>query len=253
VITIPDTYLGLSVTGIRANAFSEAVASKIILPKSLKYIEKDAFSSAQNLKFSEHGETKYLGTADNPFFALISVSDGENLESIEIKNECVIVADYAFFGQGGLRLVIGGDNVKFVGNSAFKNARFLKEINIFDTVAEIGENAFYCCTKLTEIKFGESLISIGNSAFAFCEGLRFLSFAPGIAEIPERAFESCLSLEEIIIDTSVERIGLNAFRFIPDTAKIYFKGTESQWNEIELNSNFILNQDFIFFDYVTND
>ncbi|MBQ7333286.1 MAG: leucine-rich repeat protein, partial [Clostridia bacterium] len=252
IILIPDTYLGLSVVGILDNAFSEASASRIIAPNSLKYVSKDAFLYCDNYKPNEYGGVNYLESLDNQFFALISHIDGTMPEIINIRNECVVIADYALDNIPTLNTVTGGNSIKYIGNSAFKGARNLTDIDIFDTVVEIGENAFYSCAKLTRVEFGDGFCNMGKGAFAYCEGLRYLKLSKQLLEIPERAFDSCKALETVIIKSNMKFIGVYAFRGIPDITKIYYSGTPEEWGEIELNSNFEMNLDSIFFNHMEN-
>ena len=247
IIIIPESYLTLPVIGILDNAFSGKEISKIVVPTSIKYISKDAFASCPSLQMSEYGGAKYIGTLENEFFALISACE-QTPESIDISSECVLIADSAL-SLPTLKSVTGGDKVKFVGNSAFKSARALTEIHIFDTVVEIGENAFSSCRKLSVVELGCNLESLGSSTFSFCEALRVLKL-PAISEIPERAFESCRSLETVIIELGVRSIGANAFLGIPESAAIYFTGSESEWGEIQLNGNFNMNEETISFNYI---
>jgi hypothetical protein len=241
---IPEEYCGAAVVGVLANAFSDDSIKTVILSKKLKYIEKDAFSSI-NLSFNEHDGAKYLGTLDNPYFALIS-SNQNVRESVEINNECVIISDFAL-NIHNLRSVTGGDKVSFVGNSAFKNAMELVDIDIFDTVCEIGESAFFACSRLASISFGNGLSQIGKNAFAHCQGLSYLKLSGTLSIIPENAFLYAVSLDTVLIGTSIKEIALNAFYGMGDDAKIYYLGSESEWNEIELNSNFEANADMIFY------
>ena len=247
IVVIPDTYLDCKVVGILDNAFSGNALKTLILPSGIKYIEKDAFSQCTSLQFIECGDVKYLGTLDNPYFALISAKDG--VESIEINDETVIIADSAL-AIYSLATVSGGESVKYVGDSAFAYARELSCVEIFDTVVEIGENAFSRCVSLENISFGDQLTEIGEAAFSYCTGLAYLKLPSGIEEIKENAFSSCNSLKTIILDKSLKTIGKNAFYGLPDTAKIYYKGSLEEWRLIELNSNFEMNSDFIYCDYI---
>ena len=250
VIIIPDTYQGASVIGILDYAFADSEAYKIILPSSIKYIQKDAFSSCCNLAPLEYDGLKYMGTLENDYFALLEPIEEIATGTVNIHNECVLICDSAFRNQS-ISSVLGGESVKFIGDSAFRGARSLLDVEIFDTVLEIGESAFASCVKLKNLSFENDIYSIGKSAFSFCEGIRYLKLAGKITKIPERAFESCNFIETVIISDNIEYIGANAFRDISDAANIYYMGTSEDWEKINLNSNFEMNEDFIFFNYTS--
>ena len=247
VIVIPSEYSGLRVVGILDDAFCSNKLKRVFLPDSLKYISKDAFTSCTNLSFSLYGGAKYLPSLNNQYFALIEQGD-DACENIEINEKCIIISDFAL-STYKLKTVTGGESIKYIGNNAFKNARALSDIDIFDSVIEIGDYAFSSCRNLTHVKFSENLEHIGKGAFEYCEGLLLLELPEGISEIPSMAFFACVSLEKIVLGKGIKTLGINAFGEISANAEIYYTGTELEWQSISLNSNFELNLEFINFEF----
>ena len=90
-ITIPE-----SVTSIGGSAFEECYGlTSITIPNSVTSIGVGAFSGCSNLQFNEYENCKYLGSKDNPYYALIEVTT-QDLSSYTIHEDTKVIADRAF-------------------------------------------------------------------------------------------------------------------------------------------------------------
>lgn len=96
--------------------------------------------------------------------------------------------------------------------SAPNEGRIIIPSKIFDIpVTSIGEAAFEDYTLITSVTIPDSVTSIGSSAFSGCTGLRSISMSNSVTYIGASAFENCISLTEV-----------------------YYYGTESDWNSIDI-------------------
>ena len=116
----------------------------------------------------------------------------------------------------------------------FYNCPSLKKVTMCDGVTKLENNAFRDCKSLTDIRLGKYITTIGNSAFAGCE--RFASFVlpDYVTKLEGYAFYGCKALQLIQIPVSVTEIQGYCF-FNTDLKKVYYKGAESDWNEINIS------------------
>jgi len=107
-------------------------------------------------------------------------------------------------------------------------------VTVPDSVTRIGEYAFHYCSSLKAVTFGENsqLSEIGVSAFFNCSSLTSITIPDGVTGIGDEAFSVCSSLASITIPDNVTGIGSCAFSSCESLKKIYYRGTEEQWNAI---------------------
>ena len=112
---------------------------------------------------------------------------------------------------------------------------------------------------------GKPVKAIGDMAFKFQEGLNSVTVAEGVTEYGEcwldngtatrvvlpdgvksmgtAAFLICFNLKEVVIGTGLETIEVDTFEKAGDNYNdpkeftIYFRGTEAEWNEVEVAAN----------------
>ena len=58
-----------------------------------------------------------------------------------------------------------------------------------------------------------------------------------VTKIPESAFEDCTELEKVTIPKTVKEIGRNSFKNCGKIKNLYYEGTKSDWDKIEIGSN----------------
>lgn len=85
-----------------------------------------------------------------------------------------------------------------------------------------------------DLKLESGTIGIANYAFRNDKYIQSVEFNAGLKYVGTYAFDQCVYLTEAVIPQSVTFIQRNAFNACPDTLKIYYCGTEEQWNAIQI-------------------
>ena len=104
-----------------------------------------------------------------------------------------------------------GDNIKSIGNSAFKNCSKLTAITLNEGLTEIGDYAFQSCSSLEKIEMTKTLLTLGEYAFSYCTALKSVELNGGCKKISGNAFADCRSIETLEIPSGVKEIGGYAF------------------------------------------
>ncbi len=258
-VTIPN-----SVTNIDDYVFEDCYNLKsVILSESVKHIGYNSFDWCNNLVFSEFGNAYYLGTADNPYFALIKAKSSE-ITSFEVHDSCEVIADGAFADCNNLQyneydgvLYLGdtknpylmlfkakstdiesckiGNGCRYITNQAFMHCSNLTSITIPNSVTSIDEYAFYYCENLTSVTIPESVTELGNYAFYGCRKLASITIPNGVISIGNWAIGGCYSLTTINIPKTVATIGEGALSYCYDLtifceAESKPDGWDDDWN-----------------------
>ena len=148
------------------------------------------------------------------------------------------IGDYAFDYYSLTDITIPS-SVTSIGDCAFARCYSLTNITISSSVTSIGESAFYDCDSLTGITIPSSVTTIGDWAFEYCYSLTTVIFEENsqLTIIGDWAFSSCDNLTSITIPSSVTTIGYRAFEYCYSLNAVYYTGTESEWNAINVGAN----------------
>ena len=236
-ITFPD-----SVTTIGEYAFSCCFSlTSVTIPDSVTTIGRDVFGGCSGLRYAEYGNCKYLGSADNPYFALITVVNN-NYSSYTIHEDTKIIADYAFSNCSRMTAITIPDSVTTIGGYAFKGCSSLTSVTIGNGVTTFGWYVFSECTELTSVTIPDSVTTIASQTFYGCSSLRYAEYGNckylGSADNPyfalitvvnknystytihedtkiiaDYAFSDCSRMTAITIPDSVTDIGASAFSY----------------------------------------
>ena len=138
---------------------------------------------------------------------------------------------------------IAGLPVTSIGESAFREARWLRSVVIPEGVTSIGIFAFRHCIRLESVKFPQSLRelnnacfernpklamidlpddleSIGPSAFRNCTALQWVCLPQKLWHIDQGSFSGCSSLSSIELPESLHSVGSWAFSNCESLAEI---------------------------------
>lgn len=124
--------------------------------------------------------------------------------------------------------------VTSIGDNVFFQFSKLKAVIIPDSVTSIGTSAFESCTSLVSVVIPDSVRSIGVSAFFGCSDLWSVTIPDGVTSIESFTFENCGSLTTVNIPDSVTFIGGSAFRDCSSLKDVYYAGTKSKRDRIEI-------------------
>lgn len=208
-ISIPD-----GVTRIEWEFYGLESLETVIMPDSIAYIDREAFSRCVNLKnirFSKN--LKYIG--EDAF--------EETLWLKEQQNDFVIISDsilYKYLGHE--KDVVIPECVTTISPSAFEENESIETITMSDNVKEIGYAAFNKCSNLKKICISKNISCIKEFTFSGCISMQRIEIPENVKIIKECAFLGCKSLKEIIIHkktsysvTAFYRTGLEYDLIIP--------------------------------------
>ncbi len=177
-VVIPD-----SVTSIGSHAFAYCHSlTGVVIGGSVTSIGDRAFYNCSKLQFNEYENCKYLGSKDNPYYALIEVTT-QNLSSYTIHEDTKVIADSAFSYCSRLTSIVIPDSVTSIGNEAFYYCSSLTSVIIPVSVTSIGSSAFSGCSSLTDVYYTGSedawkAITIGSSNSKLTSAKRHYNYVP---------------------------------------------------------------------------
>ena len=256
-LTIPD-----SITAIGEGAFSNVEGLKtIIIPPTVKRIEKNAFKSnttLENVIIQErNGEgMEYIG--DNAFYGCT------NLKSINLPDTITYIGECVFRFDSSLDNVKLPNRIKTVKQMTFQSCSNLKNLELSEDLEELGAESLEY-TALTTLKMPQNLKTIGSGALSINTlleidtsesdyyeykngilytkdlktlviGLPSITFAnieTSVETIKGTAFSQCSKLSAIHIPQYVKTIEYDAFRnanlksITVDSESNYFKTDEN--------------------------
>lgn len=159
--TIPDTYQGEKVVGLRGNTFSNMpFLSEVTLPDSITEIRGQAFKNCRSL------------------------------ERVTLPEHLTYLGGEAFYHCSSLEEVNLPAGLTEIRGNTFEECSSLLRIEIPDNVTRIGGHAFYGNTSLEEVVISpdSKLQQIGSSVFRCCDSLREITLPRGVS-VNERAFK----------------------------------------------------------------
>ena len=140
---------GKNVKRIDYNAFSRCESlTRVTLNDKIERISPRVFSECEKLEYNRYDNALYLGSADNPYHALMK-AENAGIESCEINENTVVIA-----------------------GEAFSDCKRLTNVAIPGAVVTIDVNAFSGCTGLERIAVPDSIVTMGDGAFKYCDGLK---------------------------------------------------------------------------------
>lgn len=168
------------------------------IPNEVSDITYNAFENCENLRFNEYRGCRYIGTAENPYYALIStiqIQDG-----YEIHPNTEIICDGAFRGIKSItEFVVPDENKHFV---AINGTLYTKDLSRLIHYA-IGRSDIH-------FDIPEPVKLIDSYAFYYDSHLKSVTLPNGLQSIGEYAFGYSL-IESIMIPNTAVIIGEGAF------------------------------------------
>ncbi len=172
LIALPVSIDGCPVKGLASKAFvqeegqgEESPIVEILLPDTIEWIEKGAFSYCKNLR--QITLPRALRVVSNSLFEGCT-----KLSKVVISEQICCIGEYAFHNCKNLQEVILPDSVTSIEKYAFYNCFGLKKLRLPAGLKELGMGAFKNCDILDTILLGghtfmQSIVADFSQAFTF--------------------------------------------------------------------------------------
>ena len=188
----------------------------------------DTASSTKHTTTINGFECTYTVNADNTatitrFYEPDTTYHGYNIDIPETLDGYTVTAigDSAFYECYYLRDITIPQSVKSIGREAFYRCTAMESLTIKDAATSIGEGAFEGCDWLTTVKLGEHITMIGEAAFVDCERLDNVTIPDSVTSIGDSAFARCYQLKTISLGKNIETIGDDYFVGVIDGVFFY--------------------------------
>lgn len=165
-----------------------------------------------------------------------------HLSRIVVPASVVNIEEFAFLGYGMKTAgPIGGDYdfqfgwTETIPENAFSYSP-VKSIYLPDSITTIGKYAFQGITWMESIELPASVTSIGWSAFRSCDRLKNIVIPKNVTRIEQSTFACCSELTDIVIPKTVTAIDRDAFFWCHNLSDVYYEGSETDWNNIDINN-----------------
>ena len=261
-VTISD-----GVTSISDHAFYNCSnLTSVTIPDGVTSISDYTFSRCESLASVTIPDS--VTSIGNYAFEFCS-----SLATITIPDSVTRIGNYAFDFCSSLATITIPDSVTRIGYNAFEFCSSLAMITIPDSVIMIGYDAFSLCDNLesvyiasieswsnilfdsweanplyyaeklylngelvTNLVLPEGITTVKSYVFNNVKCIKSLVIPEGVLRIQSDAFRDCSEIETVTLPKSLVNINENAFSQCHAIKKVYYAGSEAEWNNILINS-----------------
>ncbi|MGN0630892.1 MAG: leucine-rich repeat protein, partial [Ruminococcus sp.] len=163
----------------------------------------------------------------------VTVPDSVVRDGISYK---VSEIDSYSFSKAASASVILPAGVEIIADNAFYECTALENIQIPESLESIGNYSFGGCTSLASVSISGDNVSIGEWAFCDCTALSSADLR-GVVSLGADAFIDCSSLTTVTISADMKSIAAEAFYGCYNLTDIWFEGTQSEWNAVEIGAD----------------
>ena len=242
-VSIPTTLKELTysegVTTICASALEGCSAlTDVYLPSTIVEIGSNVFDSCAGMRVHISSlETFCSINSESIIYPVLElIYNGEVLTEIIVPDGVARIGVGVFSSYVAVTKVVIPESVMLIGANAFKGDNYLSDIEIEYGVIMIGDFAFSSCGSIENLILPDSVTALGNSAFSG-SGLQSIVLSDGMNAVAWGTFNYCADLKQIVIPDSITYISENAFNYCNSLSKVYYEGTQTDWNNIIIDEN----------------
>lgn len=226
---------------ISVAAFSECTSvTKVVLPDSLKIIDRDAFKDCTTIEHVEFNgtvrqwfEINFINDYSSPLhYGSPSLHIALAHDGITIPDGVTRIPAGTFRGTE-IKSIVIPESVTYIGEEAFENCTQLTDITVNSTqISYIGKDAFTGSAYYTDPSHWDNgtVLYVGNYLIdAKSELSGSYNTKNGTIAIANEAFKGCTGLTEITIDESMRYVGEYAFADCNALTTIVFEDTSHRW------------------------
>ena len=247
---LEEVVIGDGIKRIEQRAFADCKKlKKVILPNTLEYMEARTFEDSPVIECNIYMGMKYLGSATNPYFALVGSNGATQLIP---HTDTVFYMSKALLNCENIVSVEVGPNVKFIGKYALAGMDALEEITVHS------DNAFYYATnnllfdkktnvpvlgcKASVIPSDGSITELDLDIFSYISSIETIYIPKGIKTL-HLSFNRMSGLERIIFETEIEHLIVHGDYDecegkTEDCFSVYYCHTEEQWKNVNVEYTF---------------
>lgn len=191
---------------------------KIIIPKSVKFIEENIVNSCENLeKIDVDVSNENYFSHDGVLYSkkdrsLVLYPLGKKDQEYSVKEETLSIESKAFLNNKYICKIVIPDGVKSIGGMAFAYCMSLQIVCMANTVEFIDRFVFAGCYNLRSVNLSLRLKVIEDQLFVDCKNIKSIYIPSNVSRIGYEAFAGCSKLKNIEISNGVEVIDKGCFR-----------------------------------------
>ncbi len=217
--------IGDNITEIGCYAFYGCTdMTSIDIPKSIKLINKDAFSGCNNLsqvnihdistwcniEFATESSTEYAYqtiNTSNPLCYSQLYLDGEIVMDLVIPESVTTIKNYAFMGCSSLTSVSIPKSVTSIGKDAFSKCDKITSLSLdCKTISSWFQNSN---SNVKSVYLGKNVKTIESSAFSDFKSMTSITIPSSVNSIGKNAFSGCTALQRLNIEDIASWCNIN--------------------------------------------
>lgn len=242
---VPSEIDGLPVIEVASGAFKNHLAlKKVTLPDSILVVNQGVF---EGCKYIEELVLPFIASEANFAGGNATTCIGYYFNEGDYSGSLLdwTVSD-ALWGDARVEYYIPVTLKKLTVNNGplckdtFSGAK-LTEVHLGAGIKFIDTEAFQFRADLERVTFASPITSVGTEAFWDCYKLKSIKLTGDTLWIGKDAFRCCYDLEWVILSAGTTSIGNYAFGSCHDLSKIYYLGTNEDFEKIEIGNG---NTDF---------
>lgn len=215
-----DVEIANTVTQIGFYAFAGCVnLQKITLPDNLIEIGFDAFVGCTKLEYNTYGDNPYLGTATNPYYALVDADTSISINKINLHKDTKVIVNGIYYNRF-VSVRIDDDGEFYYAGKCGDNLNWIANAEGTLTISGTGKMDRFYDDDVYEFEPSWSYVP--------CRYNRVI-IETGVTDIAEITFRSyCEDNASFYIPSTITAIGEHAF---PDEEiDIYITDINAWWN-----------------------